>query len=91
MDIYERLGDGKETWIDPLSSLVVINDAVVMPLKVKADDVITLYDVLETAKKHKIRIGTILVLYELGLRGEVYRYGNHGDFWEKIGVTVGYA
>ena len=31
------------------------------------------------------------VISESGLHGEVYRYGNHGKFWERIGQTEGYA
>lgn len=38
-------------------------------------------------KKHD----TVLVITECPLRGEVYRYGNHGQFWERIGKTCGYA
>lgn len=33
----------------------------------------------------------ILVITEYGLEGYVYRYGNHGDYWEKVGETCGYA
>lgn len=33
----------------------------------------------------------ILVITECGIGGSVYRYGNHGDYWEKIGETIGYA
>lgn len=33
----------------------------------------------------------ITVIAESGLHGEIYRYGNHGDYWEYIGDTVGYA
>lgn len=35
--------------------------------------------------------GTVLVIFERGLSGKIYRYGNHGKFWEKIGKTVGFA
>lgn len=33
----------------------------------------------------------ITVITEWPLEGYVYRYGNHGDYWEKIGETCGYA
>lgn len=35
--------------------------------------------------------GTILVVAENPFEGTVFKYGNHGDFWEKIGETCGYA
>lgn len=34
---------------------------------------------------------SILVISEIGVRGEIYRYGNHGDYWELVGETCGYA
>lgn len=33
----------------------------------------------------------ITVFAENALKGRVYRYGNHGDFWEYVGDTIGYA
>lgn len=33
----------------------------------------------------------ITVFAENALNGRIYRYGNHGDFWEYVGDTVGYA
>lgn len=33
----------------------------------------------------------ILVIAENSLEGAVFRYGNHGFFWERIGTTSGYA
>jgi hypothetical protein len=38
-------------------------------------------------KKYK----AVIVIYEQDLHGVIYRYGNHGDFWESIGTTIGYA
>lgn len=38
-------------------------------------------------KKYK----AVIVIYEQALHGIIYRYGNHGDFWESIGTTIGYA
>lgn len=35
--------------------------------------------------------GADLVIHEDPLHGEIYKYGNHGDFWEQIGTTEGYA
>lgn len=34
---------------------------------------------------------TICVMAEGMLHGDIYRYGNHGDFWERVGETVGLA
>lgn len=35
--------------------------------------------------------GSIMVIYETGLDGTIYRYGNHGDYWEIVGQLVGWA
>lgn len=32
-----------------------------------------------------------LVIAESALSGNVYRYGNHGDYWEEVGEMRGYA
>lgn len=34
---------------------------------------------------------TIYVMAEDMLHGDIYCYGNHGDFWERVGETVGLA
>lgn len=36
-------------------------------------------------------VGTITVIYETALSGTVYRYGNHGDYWEEVGTLKGWA
>lgn len=46
---------------------------------------ITLADILARYPK------TELVVVEDPLAGVVYRYGNHGDTWEQVGKTIGYA
>ena len=33
----------------------------------------------------------LLVVSEFPLQGVVCRFGNHGDIWEKVGDTCGYA
>lgn len=37
------------------------------------------------------RSGTITVSIEYPSEGKIYRYGNHGYFWEEIGTICGYA
>jgi len=32
-----------------------------------------------------------IVIFENANNGIVYRYGNHGEFWEKVGYTIGFA
>lgn len=34
---------------------------------------------------------TILVIHENPLNGVIYRYGNHGKYWEVVGKMGGYA
>lgn len=48
---------------------------------------LTLFDIQQEFKDEK----EIIVITEYGISGNVYRYGNHGDYWEKIGKTIGYA
>lgn len=33
----------------------------------------------------------ITVIAESPLHGEIYRYHNHGEYWEQIGTVCGYA
>lgn len=51
---------------------------------------ITLSDISNqiTAKGYD---GSIMVIYETGLDGTIYRYGNHGDYWEIVGQLAGWA
>ncbi len=44
---------------------------------------------IEQMAGHDARI--IWVIAENPLRGNIYRYGNHGDFWECVLATQGYA
>lgn len=34
---------------------------------------------------------SIMVIYETGLDGTIYRYGNHGECWEIVGQLVGWS
>lgn len=51
---------------------------------------ITLADISNqiTAKGYD---GSIMVIYETGLDGTIYRYGNHGDYWEIVGQLAWWA
>lgn len=52
----------------------------------------TLNDCLEEAKKKGYKKGTITVLSESYLQGQVYRYGNYADGeWYLIGKLAGFA
>lgn len=35
--------------------------------------------------------GTITVIHETALDGTVYRFGNHGAYWEQVGLLAGFA
>lgn len=39
----------------------------------------------------KYEIPSVTVITDGPLHGEIYHYGNHGDLWEKVGDTRGYA
>ena len=51
---------------------------------------ITLADISNqiTAKGYD---GSIMVIHEKGLDGTIYRYGNHGDYWEIVGQLAGWS
>lgn len=54
----------------------------------------SLAEIFEQAKLPKIgnrSVGTILVIYENISFGEIYRFGNGGEYWELVGETCGYA
>lgn len=53
---------------------------------------LTLGDCLNRAKENGYKGGTILVLSESFLTGDVYRYGNYNDGeWYRVGSLVGFA
>lgn len=49
------------------------------------------YDIVLRDKPDNQKVGVIIVLVEYPLDGAVYRYGNHGEYWEKIGTLKGFA
>ena len=53
---------------------------------------LTLNDCLEEAKKRGYTKGTITVLSESYLQGQIYRYGNYDDDnWYLVGKLAGFA
>lgn len=34
---------------------------------------------------------TVTVIFDDDIQGEIYQYGNYGDYWVKYGETNGYA
>lgn len=66
----------------------------VFPINYEVDDWGMEFTTLESIRK-QIRAagiaGTIMVLYETAMSGTVYRYGNHGDYWEEVGTLKGWA
>lgn len=52
----------------------------------------TLKECLDLAKAiSEMPMGSVIVMHEEALRGNVYRYGNHGAIWEHIGKVEGFA
>ena len=58
---------------------------------VQDEDSLTLKDCYNLAVKNGFTKGIITVLAERPLSGDVYRYGNYGDYWTRIGRLAGYA
>lgn len=54
-------------------------------------DNMSLEDCYNIAVWNGYKKGVITVCRESPLHGEIYKYGNHGSFWEKVGETDGYA
>lgn len=51
----------------------------------------TLAEVREIAVKNGYSRGVIILIAESPLEGEVFEYGNYGEFWVEHGKTRGYA
>ena len=52
----------------------------------------TLKECLEMGKHlNAMPTSTVTVMHEEAMRGNVYRYGAHGAYWEQIGTLVGFA
>lgn len=54
-------------------------------------EILTLKQCYEIAKKRGYKNGVITVLSESLFDGCLYKYGNHGNYWERVGKTAGYA
>lgn len=53
---------------------------------------LTLNDCLNIAKENGYKVGTVTVLSESYLEGNIYRYGNYNDGkWYEIGKLAGFA
>ena len=66
--------------VDETTSEMVLIPCKELTLKEISDQVI-----------EKYKSATVVVIINGLLHGEVYEYGNHGDYWEQIGVLSGYA
>ena len=52
----------------------------------------TLKECLELGKiMDDMPTSSVMVMHEEARRGNMYRYGGHGAFWEHIGTTEGFA
>lgn len=51
----------------------------------------TFAEVREIAVKNGYSSGVIILIAESPLEGEVFEYGNYGEFWVEHGKTRGYA
>lgn len=52
---------------------------------------LTFDDIKDIAIEHGYRGGTITLIADAPLEGIIYKYGNHGNYWESYGQTRGYA
>ena len=56
-----------------------------------ADDLVFKYLTLDEIAEQVGRNGTIMLIVEDPIEGTIYRYGNHGNFWEIVGRMCGYS
>ena len=56
-----------------------------------ADNLVFLWLSLDEIAEQLGRNGTIMLIVESPTEGVIYRYGNHGNFWEIIGRMCGYT
>lgn len=61
--------------------------------KVVTGDVFEMLTLKEIADQviEKYKLPSITVITDSPMHGTIYHYGNHGDCWEKVGETCGYA
>lgn len=52
---------------------------------------LTLKEISDQVNKRYHDSATIIVITYGPLKGEIYEYGNHGGYWEQVGVLAGYA
>lgn len=52
---------------------------------------ISLNELKNQIEKKYPNFGEIVCISEYGTSGKLFRYGNHGSFWEETGTTKGYA
>lgn len=72
----------------------ILSECEITGIRVLPDNDMCLDDCMKIALKHGYngkKDGTLVVMAETALSGEVFRYGNHGDYWETIGTVCGYA
>lgn len=56
-----------------------------------ADDLVFKYLTLDEIAEQLGRNGTIMLIIETPTEGIIYKYGNHGNFWEITGRMCGYS
>lgn len=89
MKTLQKIDENKN--INRGSSIIkIVCNGFVSEIIPKDNEVITLKQCREIAKNNR-HFGTITVLEESPLNGYVYRYGNHGNYWERVGTLEGYA
>ena len=84
-NIYENL-EGKEILFDDGIIWTFSEDGSCKRLILDCE-----YDKPISLDELREKYNAYIVISESWLSGNVYRYGNHGEFWEKIGQTIGFA
>ena len=69
----------------------ILNHAAINWDEEYGERMISLEKLVEEVKKIEDELSIITVIAEMGLSGVIYKYGNHGEYWEKTGETIGFA
>ena len=92
--INTRIEYGKVEDADLFTSVTVIinhKDIIYYSLNEYEEKPETLKELQEYITKKYGKMDYTIVITEYGLSGRIYKWGNHGEYWELVGNTQGFA
>lgn len=86
--------DENTTFYDGILHIIFGNQCKTIFLDAEHDTPVTLrdcYKIFSSKYKKDAEMLAPIVIFEDYTHGDIYRYGNHDEYWEKIGETIGFA